>query len=249
MKIHITPEELAKHPVVSPDEWLKARLALLELEKEQTRRQDALAAARRALPWQRVEKDYEFEGPDGRQSLADLFDGRSQLIIYHFMFGPDWDEGCAGCSFLVDHIDGANLHLPHKDVSLVVVSHAPWAKLAPFKQRMGWKFKWVSSGSGDFNFDYQASATKEELTLGKMKYNFRESDVNDEMPGLSVFYKNPQGQIFHTYSGYERAGDILLGAHNYLDFTPKGRNESETMDWLRHHDKYDQPAPKDCCGG
>lgn len=235
------------HRVVSPEEWLSARKALLEEEKEQTRRQDSLSAKRRALPWVKVDKSYVFEGPGGKETLADLFGANSQLIIYHFMFGPGWKEGCPGCSFLSDHIDGANLHLAHHDVSVVVVSRAPWREFQAFKKRMGWHFKWMSSYGSNFNYDYHVSATEEELKSGKAFYNFEMGEANDELPGISVFYKDAAGAIYHTYSAYARGGDILIGAHNYLDLTPKGRNEDTTMNWVRHHDKYEGAVASSCC--
>jgi predicted dithiol-disulfide oxidoreductase (DUF899 family) len=239
----------ARHPIVSREEWLAARKALLAKEKELTRLGDRISAERRALPWVEVEKDYVFEGPDGSRSLGDLFAGHSQLVIYHFMFGPGWKEGCGGCSFIADHIDGANLHLKHHDVSLVVVSRAAWREFAPFKKRMGWRFDWVSSHGNDFNVDYGVSFTKEDIAAGKAVYNFAPSkDAGDEMPGVSVFYKDEAGRIFHTYSTYARGGDILIGAHNWLDLTPKGRNETTIMDWVRLHDSYEEPAAA-CCRG
>ncbi|MGH8504104.1 MAG: DUF899 domain-containing protein [Gammaproteobacteria bacterium] len=230
------------HPkVVSRDQWLAARKAHLAREKELTRLRDQVSAERRELPWVKVEKHYVFDGPDGKQTLADLFDGRSQLIVYHFMFGPGWKEGCDGCSFLADHIDGANLHLAHHDVSLVVVSRAPWREFEAFKKRMGWRFKWVSSYGSDFNSDYHVSFTKDDIANGNLSYNYEayEPTSEEEAPGISVFYKDENGDVFHTYSAYARGGDILIGAHNYLDLTPKGRNETSIMDWVRLHDKYD----------
>ncbi|MGH8174650.1 MAG: DUF899 domain-containing protein [Steroidobacter sp.] len=228
------------HKVVSADEWLAARKQHLIREKELTRLRDQVNAERRELPWVRVDKEYVFDGPEGRQTLAELFAGRSQLLIYHFMFGPGWKEGCPGCSFLADHIDGANLHLAHHDVSLVVVSRAPYREFEPYRRRMGWNYKWVSSHGGDFNSDHQVSFTKEDLAKGPTYYNYRlrESQTEGEAPGVSVFYKDKAGQIFHTYSSYERGGDILIGAHNYLDLTPKVRNETTIMDWVRRHDRY-----------
>jgi predicted dithiol-disulfide oxidoreductase (DUF899 family) len=203
------------HKVVSEKEWIAARKVLLEKEKTLTRMSDQLSAERRALPWVKVEKSYVFEGARGKQSLAELFGGRSQLFVYHFMFGPDWGQGCPSCSFFADHIDGPNLHLKHHDVSVVVVSRAPWSKIETFKRRMGWHFKWVSSHGSDFNFD-----------------------------------QDGKGDIFRTYSAYARGGDILLGANNFLDMTPKGRNETEGMDWVRHHDRYDAPEEDgSCCAG
>jgi predicted dithiol-disulfide oxidoreductase (DUF899 family) len=232
------------HRIVSQAEWTKERKALLAREKEVTKLNDQVAVERRALPWVRVEKNYEFEGPDGKQTLSDLFGENSQLIVYHFMFAPGWKEGCAGCSFLADHIYGANLHLAHHDVTLLAVSRAPWREIAPFKKRMGWKFKWVSSSGSDFNYDFHVTASPEQVEKGVARYNFEKTDEPGESPGTSVFYKDEQGRIFHTYSSYARGGDILIGTHNYLDLTPKGRNEETTMDWMRHHDRYDDAKSK-----
>src|SRR5205823_296985 len=210
------------HPeVVSEAEWLVARKDLLTREKEFTRQRDALSAARRKLPWVKIEKEYIFDGPDGKETLADLFEGRSQLIVYHFMFAPGWEEGCKSCSYLADHFDGANWHLPHRDVTFVVISRAPLTELEAYKKRMGWRFKWLSSYGNDFNFDYHVSATQEEKAKGKMFYNYRTDDlIGDEMPGLSVFYKDENGDVFHTYSTYGRGLDILVGAYNFLDLAP-----------------------------
>lgn len=232
---------MTSHTVVSRDEWITARKELLQEEKALTRQNDELSRQRRELPWVKVEQQYVFDMPDGPQPLAGLFDGRNQLIIYHFMFGPGWEEGCPSCSFMVDHIDGPNLHLANHDVSVVVVSRAPLADLLPFKERMEWQFKWVSSYGSDFNGDYHVSVTQEDLDSGKqLFYNFEpfDPDSEGESPGISVFYKDEGGEVFHTYSCYARGADILLGAHNYLDLTPKGRNESDGIDWLRHHDRY-----------
>jgi predicted dithiol-disulfide oxidoreductase (DUF899 family) len=240
-----------QHKVVPREQWLAARKEHLLHEKAFTRERDKLSAERRALPWVKIDKPYSFEGPDGPQSLADLFGGRSQLIIYHFMFAAGWKEGCPGCSFLSDHIDGANQHLAHHDVALVVVSHAPLAEFLPFKKRMGWKFNWVSSAGSDFNTDFKVSISDEQLAAGTAVYNYEESTSSGEQPGLSVFYRNDAGEIFHTYSTYARGLDLLVGAYNYLDLTPKGRNEDEIMEWVRHHDRYeDEPAAKgasSCC--
>jgi predicted dithiol-disulfide oxidoreductase (DUF899 family) len=256
---HETP--IDQHRVTSRDEWIVARKALLAREKMHTRAGDELSRQRRALPWVKVDTDYQFDTPAGRKSLGDLFDGRSQLIVYHFMYGPGWEEGCVGCSFLADHMDGANLHLSHHDVKLVAVSRAPLAEFLPFKRRMGWMFDWVSSAGSDFNFDYQVSATADELEAGKTYYNYEMADgaPGGELPGISVFYKNPAGDIFHTYSSYARGGDILIGTHNYLDLTPKGRNEGPIMNWVRHHNRYEDAPSKtsaaetpmpigSCCG-
>ena len=242
---------LEEHQVVTKEEWLIARKAHLEKEKQMTKMRDELLRERRALPWVKVEKEYEFHSSAGKVWLSDLFDGRSQLIVYHFMFGPEWKEGCPGCSFISDHFDAVNLHIPHNDVTLVAVSRAPLAKLEEFKKRMGWKFTWVSSFESDFNYDYHVSFTPEEIQRGEVFYNFQMTKgALDELHGESVFYRNPKGEIFHTYSSYARAGDILIGAHNFLDLTPRGRNETSTMSWMKHHDKYEEKAkPKDsCCG-
>jgi predicted dithiol-disulfide oxidoreductase (DUF899 family) len=235
-EIEIDPE------IVSEAEWLVARKDLLTREKEFTRQRDALSAARRQLPMVRIDKEYVFEGPKGRETLSDLFESRRQLIVYHFMFGPGWEEGCKSCSYLADHFDGANWHLPHRDVTFVAISRAPLSELAPYKKRMGWRFKWLSSHGSDFNFDYHVSATEEEEAQEKMFYNYEVNDfLGDEMPGLSVFYKDKDSQIFHTYSTYARGLDQLVGAYNFLDLVPKGRNENpeSTMDWVRRHDQYD----------
>jgi len=245
----VLEEKLSKHPVVSPDKWESARKELLSKEKELTRLSEEVNAARRELPWQKVEKEYVFRTSEGDQTLAELFGSNSQLFVYHFMFGPEWEEGCPGCSFLCDHVDGANLHLKHHDVSFVAVSRAPLSKLLPYKKRMGWDFKWVSSEGSDFNYDYHVTSTPEEMAAGKAYYNYETIEMEgDEHHGLSVFYKDDAGNVYHTYSAYARAGDILLGAHNFLDLTPKGRNERSTMDWVRLHDQYeDAPKHADCC--
>jgi predicted dithiol-disulfide oxidoreductase (DUF899 family) len=241
-----------EHTVVSQQEWLKARKALLAREKELTRLNDRLVEERRALPWVKVDKRYVFDTHAGKKTLAELFGNNSQLIIYHFMFAPDWDAGCPGCSFLVDHIDGPNQHLKHHDVSVVVVSRAPLAKIAAYRKRMGWQFEWVSSLNSDFNSDYHVSFTKADIANGDSAYNFevRQEQSEGEAPGTSVFYRNEAGEVFHTYSSYARGGDILIGAHNFLDLTPKGRNENTTMNWMRRHDEYEPIEDKgSCCGG
>ena len=229
--------------IVSQDEWLVARKQHLLKEKEFTHLRDQLSAERRNLPWVKVEKTYVFDGPGGKETLADLFAGRSQLIVYHFMFGPGWEHGCPSCSFLADHIDGTLVHLNARDVTLVVVSRASLPEIEAFKKRMGWRFKWVSSYGSDFNSDYHVSFTKDDLAKGKTYYNYqvRESQSEGEAPGTSVFYKDTAGDIFHTYSSYARGGDMLIGAYNYLDLVPKGRDEDGltfTMAWVRHHDRY-----------
>lgn len=231
-----------QNQVVSPEEWLKARLDLLAAEKEFTRQRDALTRRRMAMPWERVEKPYRFEGPNGELSLADLFDGRSQLIVYHFMFGPDWEEACKSCSFWADNFNGIPIHLNHRDVTFVAISRAPLAKIDAYKKRMGWTFPWFSSNGSDFNFDYQASVRPEDLPKGVAYYNYEVQPSNaSEEVGISVFCRNESGEVFHTYSCYSRGVDMLNGAYHYLDLVPKGRNEDEfrfPMAWLRRHDQY-----------
>jgi predicted dithiol-disulfide oxidoreductase (DUF899 family) len=233
----------ANHSIVSREEWLAARKRHLAREKELTRLRDQVALERRELPWVKVEKQYRFDGPQGKESLADLFGGRSQLIVYHFMFGPGWKEGCPSCSFLSDHVDGALAHLAARDVSFVAVSRAPLAQIRAFQQRMGWRFKWVSSDGGDFNYDFHVSSTAEERAKGRMHYNYGEREFSgEELPGASVFYKDESGMVFHTYSAYARGLDPMIGAYNWLDIAPKGRDEDDlkyTMAWVRHHDKYE----------
>jgi len=241
MKSKTEAKQINHREIVSEAEWLVARKDLLTREKEFNRQRDALSAARRKLPVVKIDKEYVFEGPNGSETLADLFDGRSQLIVYHFMLGPGWEEGCKSCSYLADHFDGANWHLPHRDVTLAVISRAPFAEIKPYQKRMGWRFKWLSSYGSDFNFDYHVSATDEEKAKDEMFYNYETGELmSDEMPGLSVFYKDESSQIFHTYSTYARGLDILVGTYNFLDFVPKGRDENpdSTMDWVRRHDEY-----------
>jgi predicted dithiol-disulfide oxidoreductase (DUF899 family) len=234
-----------QHPIVSRDEWLKARKALLEKEKEETHLRDAVRAARQALPWVRVEKNYVFDAPAGKKSLADIFDGRSQLIVYHFMLGPGWKAGCPGCSFLSDHIDGALPHLNHHDVTWVAVSRAPLNEIMAYKARMGWKFPWMSSAGSDFNHDFHVSFTKEELASGEVEYNFTripDGRANEELPGLSAFFKNEAGEVFHTYSSYARGPEELITTLMILDRAPLGRNENGIMNFVRRHDEYDIAA-------
>ena len=238
------PTSYRKHPrVVSQVEWLAARKELLAEEKQLTHQRDAISAKRRELPWVKVEKNYAFDGPKGKETLADLFEGRSQLIVYHFMFGPEWQEGCPSCSYNMDHVGGALVHLAQRDVTFTAISRAPFPKIEAFKKRMGWRFNWVSSYENDFNYDFHVSFTKDEMAKGKVYYNFDLTQFpSEEAPGISVFYKDATGDIFHTYSGYARGTDILVGTYNYLDFVPKGRNEDDlnfTMSWVRHHDRYD----------
>jgi len=229
--------------IVSRDEWLEARRELLEEEKQFTRLRDQLSLKRRKLPWVKVDTEYLFEGPDGKQSLSDLFEDKSQLIVYHFMYGPDWQEGCPSCSFWADNFNGIDIHLRHRDANLVVISRASLDTLEAYKNRMGWSFKWLSSLGSDFNYDYQVSFTADELEKGEMFYNFSMSSFPaDEAPGISVFYKSPEGDVFHSYSCYARGLDMLNGAYHYLDLLPKGRDEDDldfTMAWLRRHDQYE----------
>jgi predicted dithiol-disulfide oxidoreductase (DUF899 family) len=242
------------HKTVSRDEWLAARRDLLAEEKEFTRQRDRLSAARRALPWVKVEKKYVFDTPAGKKTLADLFDGRSQLVVDHFMLGPGWGEGCIGCSFGADHIGGSRVHLEHHDVSGVAVSRAPLAEIEAYKRRMGWTFNWVSSYGSDFNYDYHVSFTKEDLEKGKVYYNYRMTEGGiEELAGLSVFFKDG-ADIFHTYSSYARGAEELLTTYMVLDLTPKGRNETgphhNLMDWVKRHDDYDKAADNSsCCAG
>jgi predicted dithiol-disulfide oxidoreductase (DUF899 family) len=237
---------MPSHTIVSREEWLESRKAHLAREKEFTRLRDQLSAERRALPWVKMEKTYVFEASEGKTTLAELFDGRRQLMVYHFMFGPGWVEGCPSCSFLADHIDGAAVHLAQRDVTLLAVSRAPLRRIEAFKKRMGWRFRWVSSHESDFNFDYHVSFSKEEMAKGAVYYNFDAGDfASEEAPGLSVFYKDEHGDVFHTYSAYARGLDLLVGAYNYLDLAPKGRDEDAlafTMAWVRHHDRYGEGA-------
>ena len=232
--------------IVSRDEWLAARKALLAREKAHTREGDALSADRRRLPMVKVETSYMFDTADGRRSLADLFEGRSQLIVYHFMMGPGWAEGCPSCSFLMDHLDGVLPHLANRDVTLVAVSRAPLAEIDAFKRRMGWQFPWVSSYGTAFNRDFHVSFTKDEVASGKMHYNYAEQLFpSEEGPGFSVFVTNARGDIFHTYSTYGRGGESVLGTYHLLDLVPKGRDEDGLpfpMAWVRHHDRYSAHA-------
>jgi predicted dithiol-disulfide oxidoreductase (DUF899 family) len=230
--------------VVSRAEWLAARKELLAREKELTRERDALNRMRRELPWVRVEKNYVFDGPDGKETLAGLFAGRSQLIVQHFMMGPGWKDGCVGCSFKSDHIDGTLAHLEHHDVSLVSVSRAPLEEIEAFKKRMGWKFKWVSSFGSDFNYDFHVSYRPEEMASGQVYYNYNFVPTSsEELSGDSVFYKDACGDIFHTYSTHGRGDEQFVATYMYLDITPKGRNENgpryNLTDWVRHHDRYE----------
>lgn len=240
------------HAVVSRQEWLDARRKLLALEKEETHLRDRINAERQVLPWVRIEKDYRFDTPDGEKGLGDLFEGRSQLIVYHFMLAPGWEAGCDGCSFLADHLDGALVHLNHHDVTLVAVSRAPLAEIEAYRRRMGWRFPWVSSHGSDFNYDYHVSFTPEQIASGRIFYNFAEIDASQglsDLHGLSSFQRDEGGSVFHTYSSYARGAEELIGALMILDRAPKGRNEKTTMDFVRRHDEYEDKAPTaSCCG-
>ena len=243
MQPQMQKSETAHRKVVSEKEWLAARKELLNAEKEFDRRRDALSAKRREMPWVKVEKNYIFDEPSGKVSLSDLFRDKSQLIVYHFMLGPGWKEGCHGCSYVADHFDGMQPHLNARDVAFTAISRATLPEIAAFKKRMGWNFHWVSSNADDFNFDYNVSFTAKDRIDGKVYYNYglREFPA-DEAQGLSVFCKNDASEIFHTYSTYSRGLDILIGTYNYLDLLPKGRDEeglSFSMSWLRHHDRYE----------
>jgi predicted dithiol-disulfide oxidoreductase (DUF899 family) len=252
------------HRIVSRQRWLQERRALLAEEKEMTRLRDHLSEKRRALPWVRVDKSYVFETPNGTETLADLFGARSQLIIKHFMLAPGQTDPCVGCSFEVDHIDGVLMHIQHHDVSYVAVARAPLAEIEAVKRRMNWRFRWVSSFGTDFNYDFGVSFTPAQVAGGKVVYNYRETDVPlEDLSGLSIFFKDESGAIFHTYSAFGRGAEEVLGAYMYLDLTPKGRNENgpnfDLTDWVRHHDRYGadgrvnatgrwEPAAKtDCC--
>jgi predicted dithiol-disulfide oxidoreductase (DUF899 family) len=234
------------HLVVSKDRWIAERRALLAREKELTRLRDQIARERRALPWVRLEKDYVFDTPEGPRSLADLFEGRRQLLVQHFMLGPGWEQGCPSCSYMADHIGGMKIHLEHRDVSLLVVSRAPLAEIERFRQRMGWDFRWVSSNRNAFNRDFGVSFTPEEMARGEVAYNYTTQPFpSEEAPGISVFFRDDAGQVFHTYSTYGRGVEVMMGTYHLLDLTPIGRNEDKlehTMAWVRHHDRYEPQA-------
>jgi predicted dithiol-disulfide oxidoreductase (DUF899 family) len=239
--------EVGRPNVVPHAEWLDARKEFLLKEKEFTRQRDELSRQRRTLPWEKVEKRYDFDakevgGAGGKVTLADLFDGRRQLIVYHFMFGPGWQQGCPSCSYLADHFDGSTIHLANRDTTLAVVSRAPIAEIEAFRQRMGWKFQWVSSFGSDFNFDYHVSFTPEERSGGNAYYNYTLGEFpSEEAPGVSVFARDATGEVFHTYSSFARGLDILVGTYNFLDLVAKGRDEDGlafNMSWVRHHDRY-----------
>ncbi|WP_034298474.1 thioredoxin family protein [Herbaspirillum sp. RV1423] len=248
MNTIVTEAPVVHHPVVSGEQWLIERKTLLAREKELMRLHDQIARERRALSWERIEKNYVFDTSEGRRTLSELFDGRRQLLVQHFMFGPDWEQGCPSCSFMADHSDGMNMHLPHRDISLVAVSRAPLADIERFRQRMGWQFKWVSSRDSDFNYDFGVSFTAAEQARGQVGYNYGvRSFPSEEAPGVSVFYKNEAGDVFHTYSTYGRGVEVMMGAYQLMDLTPLGRGERDVphkMEWVRHHDRY-EPTPSE----
>jgi predicted dithiol-disulfide oxidoreductase (DUF899 family) len=231
------------HRVVTRDEWIAERKTLLAREKELTRLRDQIARERRALPWVRIDKNYVFDAPDGRRTLAELFADRRQLLVQHFMLGPGWEQGCPSCSFMADHSDGMNVHLAHRDVTLVAVSRAPLTEIERFRQRMGWRFKWVSSHGSDFNYDFGVSFTPEEVAKGELYYNYGTWPFGcEELPGISAFFKDDANQVFHTYSTYGRGVEVMMGTYNMLDLMPKGRDERDVrhkMEWVRHHDRYE----------
>jgi predicted dithiol-disulfide oxidoreductase (DUF899 family) len=258
MNTVIAEASTVNHSVVSRDRWIAERKALLAREKVLTRMRDEIARERRSLPWVRVGQRYDFDTPGGRRTLAELFEGRSQLVVQHFMFGPGWEQGCPSCSFMADHTDGMNVHLAQRDVTLVAVSRAPLADIEQFRRRMGWQFTWVSSHGSDFNRDFGVTFTPEEMARGEVYYNYGMRPFPaEDAPGISVFYKDETGEIFHTYSTYGRGVEVMMGAYNLLDLTPKGRDEDDVpnkMEWVRHHDRYEPvrvagaaPAPGSCC--
>ncbi len=233
------------HPVVSRDRWIAERKALLARERELTHLRDQIALKRRALPWVRIDRNYVFDTPESPRTLADLFEGRRQLVVQHFMLGPEWEQGCPSCSFMADHTDGMTLHLAHRDTTFVAVSRAPLAQIQRFRQRMGWQFKWVSSSANDFNYDFGVSFTPEEKARNEITYNYAKQPFEcEELPGVSVFYKDDAGDVFHTYSTYGRGVEVMMGTYNLLDLTPKGRDEDpgQGMGWVRHHDRYEPQA-------
>lgn len=227
--------------VVSHEQWVTERATFMAKEKEFTRLRDELSRQRRELPWEKVTKSYVFDGPRGKETLADLFEHRGQLVVYHFMFHPAWNEGCPGCSFWADNFNGIDIHLAHRDITFLAISRAPLPKLEAYKQRMGWSFKWVSAGESDFNHDFQVSFDGETAKSGAAYYNYGTGrKVGEDMPGVSVFCRDQDGDIYHTYSAYSRGIDLLNGAYNYIDLTPKGRDEGERIQsWLRRRDQYE----------
>ncbi len=242
---------MTTHLTVSREKWLESRLDLLAAEKDLTRRSDQVAQLRRQLPWVKTDKPYVFDGPSGQVALADLFEGRHQLLVQHFMLAPGWEQGCPSCSYMADHTDGMTVHLAHRDVTFVAISRAPFAEIERFRRRMGWQFKWVSSYGTDFNYDFGVSFTPEEVAKGKINYNYGNWPlVGEEWPGVSVFYKDDAGDVFHTYSTYGRGVEVMMGAYRMLDLTPKGRGERDDtiykMEWVRHHDRYEPALPFRC---
>ncbi|MGQ3055218.1 MAG: DUF899 domain-containing protein [Roseateles sp.] len=241
------------HPVVTRDRWINARKALLAQEKELTRLRDQVASERRALPWATLEQDYLFDTPAGARRLSELFQGRRQLLVQHFMLGPGWEQGCKSCSFMADHLDGMAPHLAQRDITLLVVSRAPLAEIEAFKRRMGWRFDWASSNGNDFNRDFHVSFAPEDRVDGEVYYNFHMTPFpKEEAPGISVFCKDEAGQVFHSYSTFGRGVEVMMGAYSLIDLTPKGRDEltGQGMAWVRHHDRYESAAPApSCCGG
>ncbi|WP_438816498.1 DUF899 domain-containing protein [Taklimakanibacter deserti] len=240
------------HRVLPRVQWIAERKKLLAREKEAMRLRDQVARERRALPWVRIDKDYVFETPDGRRTLAELFDGRRQLLVQHFMLGPGWEEGCPSCSYMADHSDGMTAHLAERDVTFVAVSRAPLAEIERFRRRMGWQFTWVSSHESDFNYDFGVSFTPEEVAKGAIGYNYGTSPHNEEeLPGISAFIKDDAGDVFHSYSTYARGVEVMMGTYNMLDLMPKGRDERDVdhkMEWVRHHDRYEPgTAAASCC--
>jgi predicted dithiol-disulfide oxidoreductase (DUF899 family) len=256
MNLNTAETSTANHPAVSKDRWIVERKALLAREKELTRLGDRIARERRALPWVRIEKRYVFDAPEGRRTLAELFEGRRQLLVQHFMFAPGWEQGCPSCSFMADHVDGMNVHLAHRDVTFLAVSRAPLADIERFRNRMGWRFKWVSSQGSDFNYDFGVSFMPEELAKGEVCYDYAMASLQtEEMPGISVFYKDDADAVFHTYSTYGRGVETMMGTYRLLDLVPKGRDERDVphkMEWVRHHDRYEPepgsaPGAGSCC--
>lgn len=247
MNTLVAERNTAHHPVVSRDQWLAERKELLAREKELTRLGDQIARARRALPWVRIDKKYVFDTLEGPRTLADLFEGRRQLLVQHFMFAPGWEQGCRSCSYMADHNDGANLHLAQRDVTFLAISRAPLADIERFRQRMGWRFKWVSSHGTDFNHDFGVNFTRDEMSSGKVHYNYvMQPFPHEEAPGISVFCKDDAGDVFHTYSRYGRGVEVMMHAYSLLELTPKGRDEDDLdypMAWVRHHDSYEPEAP------
>jgi predicted dithiol-disulfide oxidoreductase (DUF899 family) len=238
-----SPESTDNHRVVSRDQWIAERKRLLAREKQLTHLRDQIARERRALPWMRIGKNYVFDTPEGRRTLADLFEGRRQLLLQHFMFAPGWEQGCPSCSFMADHNDGMTVHLAHRDVTLVAVSRATLPEIERFRRRMGWQFKWVSSYGSDFNYDFRVSFTPEDVAKGKIDYNYGTwPHAYEEWPGVSAFYKDDAGDVFHTYSTYGRGVEVMMHTYAMLDLMPKGRDERNVeykMDWVRHHDRYE----------